>query len=72
MAADRRDEVLSAETQIEQKTGLYGPAGWRWIGLVVLALLVAIVLVLKMAGGDPGTNVIPGTPIAAPQSASGQ
>jgi hypothetical protein len=32
--------------------------------------VIAIVLVLKMAGGDPGTSVVPGTPIAAPQSAS--
>jgi len=28
------------------------------------------VLVLKLAGGDPGTGVVPGTPIAAPQNAS--
>ena len=61
---------MAAETGVEQKTGLFGPAGWRWIGLVVLAVLVAVVLVLKMAGGNPGTNVIPGTPIAAPQTAS--
>jgi hypothetical protein len=67
---ETKDEMLAAETGIERKTGLFGPAGWRWIGLAVLAVLIAIVLVLKMAGGDPGTSVVPGTPIAAPQSAS--
>ena len=70
MATDRKDEILGVETEIGQKTGLVGPAGWRWIGLLVLAVLIAILLVLKMAGGDPGTNVVPGTPIAAPQAAS--
>jgi hypothetical protein len=66
----RTDEVLAAETEVERKTGLAGPAGWRWIGLAVLAVLIAVVLVLKLAGGDPGTGVVPGTPIAAPQNAS--
>ena len=74
MAAERpthtSDEVLAAETEVERKTGLDGPTGWRWIGLVVLAVLIAVVLVLKLAGGDPGTGVVPGTPIVAPQAAS--
>jgi hypothetical protein len=62
-----KDELLGAETEVEQATGLRGPLGWRGIGLIVLAVLVAIVLALQLMGGNPGTAVIPGTSIAAPQ-----
>jgi hypothetical protein len=62
------DEELKLETEAAQATGVTGPAGWWRIGLVVLLVLVAIVLILQLMGGNKGTDVIPGTPIAAPQN----
>lgn len=59
-----KEELLEAESVAEQRTGLRGPTGWWVLGLVVLALLIAILLGPQLMGG--GTAVIPGTPVAAP------
>jgi len=54
--------VLKAEERVG------GPASWwRW-GLVALAALILVLLVLQFMGGNKGTDVVPGTPIAAPQT----
>lgn len=61
------DAELRTETEIAQAAGTTSPSGWwRW-GLVALLVLVAILLALQLLGGNKGTDVIPGTPIAAPQ-----
>lgn len=45
-----------------------GPASWWRYGLVALALVVAILLGMQLLSGNKGTDVIPGTPVAAPQN----
>ena len=44
-----------------------GPANWSRLALLALAALVAVLLLLQIMGGDPGTDVVPGTPAAAPE-----
>ena len=36
--------------------------------LGTIVLIVLVLLVLRVAGGNTGTAVIPGTPVAAPQT----
>ena len=61
---DTKEQLREGEVELEQRTGLRGPTGWWLAGLVVLAVLIAIVLGPQLMSG--GTNVKPGTPIAAP------
>jgi hypothetical protein len=62
------DEELKLETEVAEAIGVTSPtAWWRW-GLVALAVVIAVLLVLRFAGGNSGTAVVPGTPIAAPQT----
>ena len=61
------DEELKLETEVAEATGVTSPtAWWRW-GLVALAVLIVLLLAVQMLGGNAGTAVVPGTPIAAPQ-----
>ncbi len=66
MSKDSRlqEEVLEAEERVG------GPTSWRLIGLVALAAVILVLLIGQMMGGNKGTDVIPGTPVAAPQAAS--
>lgn len=62
------DEELKLETEAAQATGLTSPMSWAWAGLVALLVVIIVILTLQMMGGNKGTDVIPGTPIAAPQN----
>ena len=62
------DEELKLETEAAQATGLTSPASWWRLGLVALLIVVAVLLALQLLGGNKGTDVIPNTPIAAPQN----
>ena len=62
------DKELRIETEAAQATGLPSPASWWRRGLVALLIVVAVILVLQLMGGNKGTDVIPNTPIAAPQN----
>lgn len=53
----------------EPSVAATGPTNWWRTGLIVMAMLIALLLVLQIAGGWPGTDVQPGTPVAEPQSA---
>ena len=55
-AADREPSVAST-----------GPTNWWRAGVIALAIVAAILLLLQLAGGWPGTDVRPGTPVADPQ-----
>ena len=60
------DEELKLETEVAEATGVTSPtAWWRW-GLVALAVVIVVLLAMQMLGGNKGTDVIPGTPVAAP------
>ena len=62
------DEELKLETEVAEATGVTSPTEWWRIGLIVAAILVAILLAVQLVGGNKGTDVIPGTPVAAPQN----
>jgi hypothetical protein len=63
----KADAELRTETEIAQAAGTASPGGWwRW-SLVALLVLVALLLALQLMGGNRQTDVIPGTPITAPQ-----
>jgi len=66
------DTSLRIATDVEQVTGSTGPTSWWRMGLVGLGVVAAILLVLQMMGGNTGTEMISGTPTAAPQSQTGQ
>lgn len=65
-----RDTTVGAASDVEPTVGATGPTNWWRLGLVALGVLVAILLVLQLVSGDPGTAVIPGSPVAAPQTTS--
>lgn len=44
-----------------------GPTNWWRVGLVLMALIIAALLLMQVFGGNPGTDVVPGTPVAAPE-----
>lgn len=63
------DEELKLETEVAEATGATSPTSWWLIGLGALLALAALLFALQFLGGNKGTDVIPGTPIAASQSA---
>lgn len=63
------NSALKAANDHEPTVGATGPTNWWLTGLVALLIVAAILLALQLMGGNPGTDVVPGTPVAAPQSA---
>ncbi len=66
------DSALKVATDVEQTVGATGPTNWWRLGLIALAIVAAILLALQLMGGNTGTDVIPGTPVAAPQTSTPQ
>lgn len=62
------DEELKLETEVAEATGVTSPTSWWRIALVAMVVLVALLLAAQLLNGNKGTDVIPGTPIAAPQN----
>ena len=54
----------------EETVGATGPTNWWMIGLIALGIVAAVLLVLQLLAGTPGTSVQPGTPTAAPEIAT--
>ena len=50
----------------EPSVGATGPTNWWLYGLIALAIVIAIILVLQMINGAPGTDVQPNSPSSAP------
>jgi hypothetical protein len=65
-------EELKLETEVAEATGVTSPTAWWRLGLVALAIVIALLLAMQMLGGNKGTGVVPGTPVAAPQSEQSQ
>lgn len=64
------DSALEVATRVEQTVGATGPTNWWRMGLIGVVAVAAILLVLQMMGGNTGTDMVPGTPTAAPQDQS--
>lgn len=58
--------TLKIATDVEQTIGATGPTNWWRIGLLALIAVALVLLALQLLGGNLGTDVIPGTPVAAP------
>ena len=60
------DSELKVAAEQEQTVGATGPTNWWLYGIGALAVIIAIVLLMQMLTGAPGTDVQPGSPTAAP------
>lgn len=61
-----RDSELKAAGDHEATVGATGPTNWWLYGLIGLAIIIAIVLLMQVFSGAPGTEVQPGSPVAEP------
>lgn len=57
---------LKIADEHEPSLGATSPTNWWLYGLVGLGIVVALLFVMQMFSGAPGTDVQPGTPTAAP------
>ncbi len=62
------DRELKTETSVEAATGVRGPVSWWLVGLVALLIVAAGLLAMQWLGGNTGTAVYSGSPVAAPQA----
>ena len=62
------DKLLRAETGVEQTVRGTGPSNWWRLGILALAVIVALLLARQLLNGNRGTDVVPGTPVTAPQN----
>lgn len=60
------DSELKVAGEHEATVGATGPTNWWLYGLGALAIIIAIVLLMQVITGAPGTDVQPGSPVAAP------
>ncbi|SMQ58710.1 hypothetical protein SAMN06295905_0121 [Devosia lucknowensis] len=57
---------LKVAGEHDPTTGATGPTNWWLYGLGALGIIIAILLVLQIFSGAPGTDMQPGTPTSAP------
>ncbi len=57
---------LKVAGEHEASVGATGPTNWWLYGLVGLGIIIAILLLMQMFSGAPGTDMQPGTPTSAP------
>lgn len=62
------DSALEVATEVEQTVGATGPTNWWRMGLIAVGIVAAILLALQLMAGNTGTEMVPGTPTAAPQT----
>lgn len=60
------DSAIKVAGEHEASVGATGPTNWWLYGLVALGIIIAILLLLQMFSGAPGTDMQPGTPVSAP------
>jgi hypothetical protein len=58
--------TLVPTDDVEESIGATAPSAWWQLALIGLGIVAAILLILQLLGGSPGTDVQPGTPVAAP------
>ena len=66
------DSGIKAARPNEPSVGATGPTNWLLYGIVALGILIAVLLALQLLNGSPGTDVQPGTPVAAPVDQTSQ
>ena len=65
------DSELTVTKDVERSVASTSPTSWWQLGLIGLGLVAFILLMLQIFGGTPGTDVQPGTPVAAEQTPAG-
>lgn len=60
------DTPIDVVGEHEITLGASGPTNWWLYGVVGLAIVIALLLVLQMFNGAPGSDVQPASPTAAP------
>ena len=58
------NSTLKVAGEHEATVGATGPTNWWLYGLVGLAIVIAVLLIMQMFTGAPGTAVQPGSPTA--------
>jgi hypothetical protein len=61
------DSELRVTDEVERSVGSTSPTNWWQAGLIALGIVAFILLMLQIFNGSPGTDVQPGTPVAAPE-----
>lgn len=61
------DSELKLSADVERTVGGTAPTYWWQAGLIALGIVAFILLALQFFNGSPGTDVQPGTPVAAPE-----
>ena len=62
------DSELKVSADVERTVAGTAPTNWWQAGLIALGIVAFILLALQFFNGSPGTDVQPGTPVAAPQT----
>lgn len=62
------DTSIKVAKEMEPVVGGTGPTNWWRAGLVALFIVAAMLLVLQLLNGNRQTEMIPGTPVTAPQT----
>lgn len=62
------DTSLKVASEMEPVVGGTSPTNWWRAGLVALFIVAAMLLVLQLLNGNRQTEMIPGTPVTAPQA----
>lgn len=57
---------LKVAGEHEATVGATGPTNWWLYGLVAMGIVIALLLLLQVFSGAPGTDMQPGTPTSAP------
>ena len=60
------DSGIRPAGEHEASVGGTGPTNWWLYGVGALAIIIAILFVLQLFSGAPGTDMQPGTPTSAP------
>lgn len=59
-------KVTEVVSESEPVAKVQSPMQWRNYGLIGLGIVIAVLLILQLLMGAPGSAVQPGTPTAAP------
>jgi hypothetical protein len=62
------DTSIKIANEMEPVVGGTGPTNWWRAGLIALFIVAAMLLILQLLNGNRQTEMIPGTPVNAPQT----
>ncbi|KFC68106.1 hypothetical protein FF80_02047 [Devosia sp. LC5] len=60
------DTPIKVAGEHDETVGATGPTNWWLYGVVGLAIVIAVLLILQLFNGAPGSDVQPATPTSAP------